>query len=75
MGNSRLIIDYVPSYTVHEISIQYIIFHPIYNIESNVFFIIMLTNNPYGRVLLIMFRYDQRVKLHAAPFDILAHSC
>ena len=39
MGESHIIIDmFLHSYhpcTIHEISMQYIIIHPIYNIENN----------------------------------------
>ena len=38
----------VPAYTVDEISMQYITFHPIYNTES-IALLIVLTNDPYGR--------------------------
>ena len=46
MGKSHIII--IPSYTVHEINMQYIIFHPIYKIGSNAL-LILLANERYGR--------------------------
>ena len=52
MGKTHIIIDIflnsIPSYTAHDISMQYIVVNPTYNIESNAFLII-LTNDHYRR--------------------------